>query len=221
MVDIAQGELEQLVGEDAGGVGKAKQGVVGEDGADAHGAGVQRGLPAHAAQGGVAVDDVDVLADDDVAEDWEEGEDGGQGGGAVDDPEGHVVDLEAVGQVAHALAVFVGVRDDDDLVAAVDEALRQLVDVALDAAGLREEEVADHGDVVRGRARGHLGLVSSRLVLSCLFSHLRMDEDESRVISCGRSDMGSGWWWVRNCCCGGGGVWNSQGPVRTQAVDGR
>ena len=60
-----------------------------------------------------------------------------------------MVDLEAVGEIADAGAAFVGVGDDDDFVAAVDELGGELVDVAFNAAGLGEEEVADHGDVVR------------------------------------------------------------------------
>lgn len=39
--------------------------------------------------------------------------------------------------------------DDDDLVATIDELGGELVDVAFNAAGLGEKEVADHGDVVR------------------------------------------------------------------------
>ncbi|KAL1844434.1 hypothetical protein VTK73DRAFT_2564 [Phialemonium thermophilum] len=149
VVHVAQGKLEKLVGQDAARIGKAKEGVVGEDGAQAHGAGVQDSLVAEAAETGVAVDDLDALAQHDVAEDGEEGEDAGEGGAAVDDQEGHVVDLEAVGQIAHTRAALVGVGDDDDLVAAVPQLGRELVDVALDTARLRVEEVADHGDVVR------------------------------------------------------------------------
>lgn len=149
VVDVAEGELEQLVGQDTGSVCEAKETVVGEDGAQAHGAGVENGLVAQTAETGMAVDNVDALADDYVAEDGEEGEDGGEGRLAVHDKEGHVVDLEPIGQVAHSAAAVVLMRDDDDLVPAVNELLRQLVDVTLDAARLREEEVADHGNVVR------------------------------------------------------------------------
>lgn len=78
MVDIAQGKLEQLVGEDAGSIGKAKEGVVGEDGPDAHGAGVQGGFPTEIAERGMSVYDVDLLTDDDIPKDWEEGEDSGK-----------------------------------------------------------------------------------------------------------------------------------------------
>ena len=63
-----------------------------------------------------------------------------------------MVDFETVCEIADAGSALVGVGDDDDLVAAVDELGGELVDVAFNAAGLGEEEVADHGDVV-----GHFG----------------------------------------------------------------
>ena len=97
----------------------------------------------------MAVDDLDLLPDDNVAEDGKEGKDGGEGSLAIDDKEGHMIDLEAVGQVTDASATLVLVCDDDDLVATVNELLRQLVDVTLDTSGLREEKIADHGDVIR------------------------------------------------------------------------
>ena len=57
--------------------------------------------------------------------------------------------FEAIGQVSNACAALVCVRDNDHLVATIDELGRELVDVTLDSSGLREEEVADHGDIVR------------------------------------------------------------------------
>lgn len=59
-----------------------------------------------------------------------------------------MIDFNAVGQIADSFAVVVGVGDDDHFVAAVDELGGELVDMGFDAAGLRKEEVADHGDVV-------------------------------------------------------------------------
>ena len=64
-----------------------------------------------------------ALADDNVAKDREEGEDGREGRLAVDDEEGDVVDFEAVGQISDACSASVGVRNDNDLVSAVDEFL--------------------------------------------------------------------------------------------------
>ncbi len=115
-------------------------------------------------------------------EDGEEGEDGGEGGLAVDDEEGDVVDLEAVGEVADAFAIVMGVGDDDDLVAAVYELAGELVNVRLNTSGLGEEEVADHGDVVR--LAGHPGcdVVTSHVVTSSPCSR--------RIV--GHGEMGDG-----------------------------
>lgn len=75
------------------------------------------------AQTGVAVDNLDSFSDDNIPEDRKEGEDGWKGGFAVDDEEGDVVDLEAIGEISDAGSAFVGMRDDDDFVAAVYEFL--------------------------------------------------------------------------------------------------
>ena len=49
--------------------------MIREDSSDAHGAGMQCGFPAEVAERGMSVYNVDLLTDDDVPEDWEEGED--------------------------------------------------------------------------------------------------------------------------------------------------
>lgn len=153
MVDITQSELQELVGENAGGVCETEEGVVGEDGAKAHSSCVEDGFMAETTQTGVTVNDLDLLSDDNVAEDREEGEDRGKGALSVDNEKRDMVDLQAVREIAYPCPPFVRVCDDDDLVSAIDQLRRQLVDVAFDAARLREEEVTDHGDVV-----GHLVL---------------------------------------------------------------
>ena len=75
----------------------------------------------------MTVHDLDTFAQHNGAEDGKEAEDCGECGFAVDDEEGDVVDFEAVGEVAHACAALVGVRDDYDFVAAVDEFLRHVL----------------------------------------------------------------------------------------------
>lgn len=71
----------------------------------------------------MAVHYLDALADDDIAEDGEEREDGWKGRLAVDDEEGHVVDFKAVGKVAHTCTAGVGMRNHNHLVAPIDEFL--------------------------------------------------------------------------------------------------
>lgn len=60
-----------------------------------------------------------------------------------------MVDLEAIRKIPNSGPPFIGMGDDDDFMATVDELGRKLVDVAFNAAGLGEKEVADHRDVVR------------------------------------------------------------------------
>ena len=167
VVHVAQRKLQQFIRQDAGGVCEAEQGVVGENGPQAHCSGMDNGLATQVAQAGMSVHDLNLLSYDDVAEDGKEGKDGGEGGFAIDDEEGHMVHLKAVRQVAHTSAAFVGMRDDDNFVATVNELGRQLVDVRLDSpyisqrralwcllrvwtpTRLGEEEVADHAGVRR------------------------------------------------------------------------
>jgi hypothetical protein len=82
---------------------------------------MQNRLMAKAAQTGMAMDNFNLLSNHDIPENREKGEDGREGGGAVDDEEGDVVDFEAVGEVADPGAPFVLVCYDDDFVAPVDE----------------------------------------------------------------------------------------------------
>lgn len=195
VIHVAQAELEELVGQDTGCVGKPKERVVGEDGPQPHSPRMENGLVTQVAQAAMAVDNLDALADDNVPKDGEEGEDGGEGGVAVDDEEGDVVDFEAVGEVADALAIVVGVGYDDDLVAAVDKLAGELVDVGFDAAGLGEEKVADHGDVVR-LAR-HLGGGDAVLGSGFDGGGVRQNDDcivclSDRPLSCSSSEVVSG-----------------------------
>ena len=152
MVHITQRKFQKLVGQNAGSIRKSEQGMICKDGPQTHCPRVQYGLMAETAQTCVTMHNLDLLAYDNVPEDWEEGEDGWKAGGAVHDQERDMIDLEAVCEVTDPGSSFVGVGDDYDFMAAVDQLGGQLVDVALDAAGLGEEEVADHSNVV-----GHVG----------------------------------------------------------------
>ena len=123
MINVAQCKLEQLVGQNAPSICKAKQTVVRKDCPQAHCPRMQDGLMAQAAKTSMSMDNLNALANYDIAEDGKEGEDGGKGRLAVDDEKGNVVDLEAVGQVAYALSAGIGVCDDYDFMSAVDEFL--------------------------------------------------------------------------------------------------
>jgi hypothetical protein len=123
MVDITESELEKLVRQNAPRIGEAKQTVIRKDGPQTHGPRMQYGLMTQATKTGMTVHYLNLLADADIAEDGEEREDGGEGGLAIDDPEGDVIDLEAVCEVSHTFPTGIGMGDDDHLVATIDEFL--------------------------------------------------------------------------------------------------
>ena len=59
-----------------------------------------------------------------------------------------MIHLETIRKISNTRSAFIRMGDDDDFMAAIDELGRELVDVAFNAAGLGEKEIADHGDVV-------------------------------------------------------------------------
>lgn len=93
--------------------------------------------------------DFDLLSQDDISEYWEEGKNSRESSFSIDDKERYVVDLEAIRKISNTTSSFICMGDDDDFMATIDELGRELVDVAFNAAGLGEKEVADHGDIVR------------------------------------------------------------------------
>lgn len=110
---------------------------------------MEDGFLTQGTHGGMAMHNLYPLSNDDIAEEREEGEDGREGRGAVDDSKGDMEDLDTICQVSDALSVVIGVSDDNNLVSSVDELGCELVDVAFDSARLGVEEIAHHGDVVR------------------------------------------------------------------------
>jgi hypothetical protein len=104
MIHVAQGKLQQLVCENTRRICEAEKTMIRKTRPQSHGASVQDGLVAHAAQRRMSMHNLDLLAQHDLAEYGEEGEYGWHGGFAVDDEEGDVVYLEPVGKVAHPRA---------------------------------------------------------------------------------------------------------------------
>jgi hypothetical protein len=103
----------------------------------------------HATQTCMTVHDLDLLSKDNVSENREKRKDSREGRFSVYNQEWDMIDLETIGKIPHACSAFVGVCNYYNLMAAIDELGRELVDVTFNAAGLGEKEVADHGDVVR------------------------------------------------------------------------
>jgi hypothetical protein len=119
VVHIAQCEFQQFVGENTRGIGEAKKTVVREASAQSHGPPMKNRFMTQTAQRGVSVDDLYPLTYHDLSKYWEEGEDSRHRRLAVYDEEGHIVNFEAVGEIAHSRARVVLVRYDDDFMTAI------------------------------------------------------------------------------------------------------
>ena len=152
MVDIAQSKLQQLVRQDTRSIRKPKERMIGKDRPQPHGPSMQDSLVTQTAQASVSVHDFNLLSENDIPEYWKEGKDSRESSFSIDDKERYMVDLEAIRKVSNTRPSFIRVSDDDNFVAAIDEFGRELIDMTFNAAGLGEEEVADHRDIVR-----HLG----------------------------------------------------------------
>jgi hypothetical protein len=90
-----------------------------------------------------------LLSYHNVPEDWEKGEDCRKGCSSIYDQERYVIDFETIRQVSHTSPTIICMCYDDDFMPSVDEFSRELVNVAFNSSGLREEEVANHGNIVR------------------------------------------------------------------------
>lgn len=91
---------------------------------------------------------LDLFPDYDIPKDREKRENCWQGRFAVDDQEWDMIHFEAIGEVPDTASTLVRMSDDDYFMATIDEFSRQLIDMALDAARLWEEEIADHSNIV-------------------------------------------------------------------------
>ena len=123
VINVTQCELQKFIGENRGRIGEAKERVIGEDGSQAHSARVEYGLSTEATKTGMTVNDLNLLANDNIAEYRKEGKDGRKCRLAVDDEEGNVVDLESIRKVADAGSTLVCMRDDNNFVSTVDQFL--------------------------------------------------------------------------------------------------
>lgn len=98
----------------------------------------------------VTVHDVNLLPDEDLSDQWHRVEEGQKSDVAGHDGQmRNVVDLHAVSHIAHAGSLILElVREEGDAVAALHQALSQLVAVSLDTAELGERKVGDDKHVM-------------------------------------------------------------------------
>jgi hypothetical protein len=84
---------------------------------------MKNSLSTEATQTGMAMDYVNLLSDDDIAEYGEEREDGGECRFTVDDEEWNVVYLQSIGKISDSGASFVCMGNNNDFVSPIDEFL--------------------------------------------------------------------------------------------------
>jgi hypothetical protein len=121
MIYVAQCKLQEFVRQDASSIRKSKQRMICENSPHSHCPRMQYRFMAEAAQTCMTMYDFNLLSNDDVAKDWEEGEDSRKGGCAVDYEEWNMIDLEAIGEVSDSSSSFVCVGYNNDLMSSVDE----------------------------------------------------------------------------------------------------
>lgn len=71
------------------------------------------------------MDNLNLLADDDVSKDGKERKNSRECCFSIDDKERNVIDFETIGEISHTSSSFIGVRDDDHFMASVDKFLQQ------------------------------------------------------------------------------------------------
>mmetsp|Transcript_102800 Transcript_102800/g.329700 ORF Transcript_102800/g.329700 Transcript_102800/m.329700 type:complete len:216 (-) Transcript_102800:157-804(-) len=141
MVNVGQEELEQLVDMDACSIGESEQRVIRVHGLETHGLGMEQALMRQIRRRLMSMDNVYPLADQHLPYQGEEDEKVGKCHVIMEGQERQIIHLQAIRHVPDAMPAPTEVCDDDHLVAALQQALRELVDVHLDAAHAGMEEV--------------------------------------------------------------------------------
>lgn len=123
MIYVAQSELEKLVCQNTSCVCEAEQTMVRKDSPQAHSPCMENCLLAKITETCMTVDDLNSFSNDDVAKDGKEREHCWESRLPINHQKRNMIDFEAVGQIPYALATFVCMSDDYDLVAAVNQLL--------------------------------------------------------------------------------------------------
>lgn len=101
VIDVAQRELEQLVCHDASSVTEAKKRMIGKDRPQTHRTCVQDALMAQITERCMAMHNLNLLANEDLSEQWKGAEDCRESRAAIYHPVWKVVDLDPVREVSN------------------------------------------------------------------------------------------------------------------------
>ena|SRR5271154_2928707 len=98
--------------------------MIRKDGPKTHSPSVQNAFMTETTQTGMAMNNFNLLPDDDVSENGEARKDCRHGRLSINDQKGDVVNFKSVRQVVDSGPSFVGMSDDDDFVTSVNELRR-------------------------------------------------------------------------------------------------
>lgn len=129
VVDIREGELEELVHDNTAGIRESKERMIREAGFETHGARVDDGLVAHRGEGLVSMNDRYPLPQDNCPEDRKESVECRRGSVLKDNLHGDMVNFEPVGQTPNPAPAAIGVCDDNNFVSPLYQALRDMVEM--------------------------------------------------------------------------------------------
>jgi len=80
----------------------------------------------------MAVNDLNLLTDYDIAKDRKEGKHGWEGGLPVDNKEWHMIDFKTVGEISNSGTALVCMSDYDDLMSSIDKLLCMISKIPTD-----------------------------------------------------------------------------------------
>ena len=121
MVHITQCKFEQLICQDARSIRETKKRMIRKHRPQPHSSSMQNGFMTKTTQARMTMHDFNLLPDDNVPEDREEGKHGGEGSFSVYYKKGNVINFQTVSEIPNPCASLVCMRDNDHFVTTIDE----------------------------------------------------------------------------------------------------
>ena len=141
MIHIGKSEFQQFVGQNRRRIGEAKQRMVGKTHDETERAGMQDGFMTHGRECLVAMHNLDTFPYEDVPEQRQSAVDRRQSDLLEDAPDGQIVHFETVRHASNASSLRVIVCHNHYFMSPLQQFVRELHEMRLDAAHVGEEEV--------------------------------------------------------------------------------
>ena len=121
MVHITQCKFEQLICQDTRSIREPKKRMIRENRPQPHSPSMQDGFMTKTAQARMPMHNFNLLSDDNVPEDREEGKHGGKSGFSIYNEKRNMVDFQTISEIPNSCTSLVCMRDDDHFVTTIDE----------------------------------------------------------------------------------------------------